>query len=367
VKDPLSAFLLALGFASILSPAKDTIVGSAMLCAGLVGLHRVLGKRAPLYLVAGVIALWVLQHFWGLLPVEVYKLEAEHKTLFDAPGFVAKIVWVALLAAIPIVARPRIGNGLMVLGLASLGLAVLAKGPLRVTEDASSASIVFGAIETGWLGVAVRVVAITFLAAAFDAKMARLDKRGLVVVAVIGAALFAATYDGMPVRAGGNNEGANLLSGASMALALVLSAIGFAGVARAGGGVGSWIAMALSIAQLPLLVYGLALSDKMQSLRAPIAAVLFFELLAIGVAGVTAPAMGARTARGAAGIVALSALFGTLLAFSLLLGGSIGFLHTRDPFGPLERFAFPIAGHAAVAWAASLAYLVAPPSARVAA
>jgi hypothetical protein len=238
-------------------------------------------------------------------------------------------------------------------------MGVVAKGPLLVTEKESSASFLFGAIEHGWLGVAARAVAIVFFTSAFEPKTARLDKRGLVIVAVIGAALFAAVYDTLPEHVSGGNDGYYLLTCAAMALAWVLSAIGFAGVARAGGGAAAWIAMGLSIAQLPLMVFGIVLSEKTQDLKGSIGSVMIFGLLAIGLAGVSAPAMGARLARGFAGIVALSGLFGTLVSFALVIGA--GFLHVRDPFHPLHDYAVPIVGDAAVAWAASLAYLVAPP------
>jgi hypothetical protein len=372
LKDPLSAFLLALGFVVLLpqfegEPLPLSIVTTAMLSAGLVGLHRVLGKRAPLFLIAGVVALWVLQHFWDVVPVDGYKLMNEHKTLYDTPGFLGNVVFVALLAAIPIVARPRIGNGLMVLALAAVAMGVIAKGPLLLTDKDSSASLLFGAVEHGWIGVASRACAIVFLASALEPTSERIEKRGLVIVAVIGAALFAATYDTLPQHISGTTEGFSILMVASMALAWVLSAIGFAGVARAGGGKGAWAAMALAIVQVPALLVGLALMDKTRSMLDPLGAVMLFGLLAIGIAGVSAPAMGARVARGFAGVLALASLFGTLATLALTLGAALNIVHARETAGPLHMYALPIVGHAAIAWAASLAYLVAPPSDKVAA
>ena len=362
LKDPLGVFLLALGFASVfLAPAPLEITSAAMLSAGLVGLHRATGKRAALFLIAGVVALWVLQHFWDLVPGDTYKISNEHKTLYMAPAFLANVVLVALFAAIPIVARPRIGTGLMVLSLASLAMCVLAKGPLLVAEKEDTLALVFGAMERGWLGVTVRLVAIAFFAAAFDTQTARLEKRGLVIAGVIGAPLFAAAYTTLPEH-WGNNGAYGLLGSGALALGLVLSAIGFAGVARAGGGAGSWMAMALAIVQLPMLFFGLLLSDKYESVMGAVGATMLFILLAIGVAGVTAPQMGARAARGFAGILALSALFGTLVSFALLMGAVMNVVHAHDPYSPLHRFAIPLVGHAAVAWAACLAYLVAPPA-----
>jgi hypothetical protein len=383
LKDPLAAILLALGFAVLvldLVPGAGlqplSIVSGAMLCAGLAGLHRVTNSRAPLFVISGVVALWVLQHFWDVVPIDSYKLLNEHKTIYDTPGFLANVVLVAIFVAIPIVARPRAGSGLMVLALAALAMSVIAKGPLLVTDKDSSATLVLSAIERGWFGVAARAVAIVFFASAFEPKSVSLSggeasplgKRGLVIVAVIGAALFTATYDTLPEHVSGASEGYTVLMVASMALAWVLSAIGFAGVARAGGGTGAWVAMALAIVQVPVLLVGLALMDRSQSLRDPLGAVMGFGLLAIGVAGVTAPGVGARAARGFAGILALTALFGTLLTLAGFLGAAMNLVHgARAPGATLHMYAIPIVGHAAVAWAASLAYLVAPPSDRVAA
>jgi hypothetical protein len=366
VKDPLSSVLLAIGFASLLLATEPlSIIAAAMLSAGLVGLHRVTQKRAPLVLIALVVAIWVLRHFWDLVPVDSYKLSSEHDVLYAAPSFSATVALVAFCAAVPIVARSRTGNGLMVLTLASLAMAVIAKGPLLVLAKEDLASDTLRAMESGWFGVAERLVAIVFFASAFEPTTTRLEKRGLVIVGVIGACLFAAVYMTLPEKWVHGIHG--VLASGALALSLVLSAIGFAGVAKSGGGAASWVAMALSILQIPMLVFGLVLSDKSASVMGAVGSTMMFILLAIGLAGVTAPSsLPARAARGFAGILALSALFGTLSSFALLLCAMLQLFHVREPYGPLHRFAIPIVGHAAVAWAACLAYLVAPPSDRVA-
>jgi len=55
--------------------------------------------------------------------------------------------------------------------------------------------------------------------------------------------------------------------------------------------------------------------------------------------------LGARAARGFAGILALAALFGTLVTLALLLGVAMNLVHAREIGHPLHTFAIPLVGH----------------------
>lgn len=360
--DALGVALCGMGAATILGHYGESTTSLLLVAGALYGMHRVLASRAALWAISALAVIWLLTHFWELVPLRhPYELMNEHPTLYALPGTLRDLVWAALLVAVAVIGRPRTGTGLMVVTVVAIALNVLASLALRAFDDKESTSvIVTDAIAKGWGATATTLAAACFVAIAVSPAVEPLMRRVTTWFGVAGAALLSATLVGMPDHVSGGHDGATALLVLSLALAWVLSAVGLAGVARSGGGPAAWVGMGFSIAQVfALPVGGLAFADSMHALRAPMAMVLELGFFGIGLAALFAHKLGLGRARGLVGVLALVAVFGSFATLLRLATGHSA--HTEDGLSALALYTYPVAYVAAALWAACLAYLVAPP------
>jgi len=373
--DTVAAALCGIGAALLVGGGlvgRETL-GLLMLGAAFYGMHRVLRTRAPLWLIAGLVAEWFFERFWSFVPDAIIKSDWElsnaHPTLHAAPTWLAGATFTLVLVASVVIARSRIGMGLSILTLGAFGAMVLAKGALLLSDKESSAHIVLEGVDMGWSRAAFDLTALSWLAVAVGPTgVAPLPRRVSASIGAAGAALLCAVLTGMPTHAPGGHEAVIAFPTLALALGWVLSAVGLGGFARAGGGGLAWVGMGLTIVQVLALPFGLAIGESVgQQLAAGLGVVLSFGLLGLGLGAVAAPQLDLRAVRGLAGVLFVVAVFGATLALLLVFVSARRILHVPDPFWSLHTFMLPAAGAALALWAACLAYLVAPPVARPAA
>ena len=359
--DPIAAVLCGVGAAFLLFGAHGTSLIDALVLSGaLYGISRVTRSRAVLGLLAVLVVVWFLDHFWTFIPTKLLDVGfgGAHAERHDAPAWWANVLLNVTLLVSVIFARGKLGRGLTFLTASAFAIAIASNFASTLWEmgRATHEENLLGAIASGWRGVSVRLAAVAWVVVGLGAPPGpAISRRVMPILGAVGALLIGTTL-GVQFQ-----EASLFVLLATMFVAWVLSAIGLGGVARAGGGGPAWAGMALVIAQLVLAFpIGFVVFNRRMDSSFPdvVAMTMPLGLTGFGIAAVAGKALPHGAIRGLIGILFLIGASGAVLA---LFTVSLGSRDAETSFWALRDLLIPATSLATTLWASYLVYVALPP------
>jgi hypothetical protein len=364
--DPLTALLCGLGAVMVsLGGGSGSASDALALGAGLYGVHRATQKGIGRVLVAVPALLWMLAHFWKILPEAADRFQ--HGAWSMAPSHLASFMTLGLYFATVVLARQKIGTGLAGLTMGALGFASFVAFLALFTDSGSTPDAVLHQTASGWGHVAITLTSVCWLVLGLGPITVPALPRSLGAIAgAVGASLLAALVSG----AGSRGEGSStmrLLVLLALFLGWVLAAFGPGALARAGAGPVAWTGVGLIVVQVVFGLPGAAFLDEATGRGSmggmPITA-MGLGLLGLALTALAARSIGLDKPRSFTAVLLLVGVFGAMQLWFGYMLLALRVYRRNTPGWPVEILSRPAMTLGLVLWAACLVFLALPPAAQ---
>jgi hypothetical protein len=365
-----AAVLCALGIPAVVETAipypnhHRSLFPIGLLMAAMIGVVRATGQRVAWVSFGLLGASAVFGLVSDLLPQPIF--EDTPEVVFRVCYHFGAMLVIAAIAIVSIATRKRVGVALTALTLFALAVSAIVSALFVVLPESlmrSSFGMWLDMIGTGWANVLPALFASSLaLIGVGPTGLEPSTRKGFAITAAIGTALLAAAVSSTPEELRGGHAFPALALLATMGVAWIVIAIGFAGLAKERFGGTAWAVLGLAIAHLiicgPLPFIGHAVDDHIRVVIAPVG----LGMLGLAIAMLAARNAPLPTMRLAVGALLVLGTLGSCFTSSGIVLHEALDMHIRDADWGITRLTmtFGVMGMSAVA--AYLAILATPPS-----